>query len=258
MRSWFSTPTSKHNMLIRSLIVLLALVLWPAVGWAQFTLVGQDYEECNTSAATCTFGTGVTAQSGDLVIVLISNRDIVGVSSIADGVNTGYTCPAGADFTQASSFRSQACYYINSGAGTVTPVITWASNSRAHVNFQVWRPTGTVTIDSTAEGGNASGTAHVTPTLSTGANAALVVCGFGAGAVTDTPGTGYTALTNVDPSRFWGQYDITSVASGSFTCDTTIDIATQSSGVALSFNDAGGGGATCTGGLMLLGAGKCE
>lgn len=211
--------------------------------YAQFTFIGQDYEECNTSAATCTAGTGVSANAGDLVVVLIANRDASSASSVADGVNTGYTCAAGLNFTQSASVTGQICYYIGSGSGTVTPVITWAASSRGHINFGVWRPTGTVTLDATAEGGNASGTSHVTPTLSTGANARLVLCGYGlTTAVTGTADAAYTALTYVNPSRFMGQYDITSVASGSFTCPMTTGSATVSAGVAVSFNDSGAGG----------------
>jgi hypothetical protein len=237
-------------------LLLLLLLLCPVPAWAQFTLVGQDYEEC-TSSASCTFGTGVTAAAGDLIVVLVANRDNATVSSVSDGVNTGYTCPTTLQITNASSVMTSGCYFINSGAGTVTPVVTHSASSRPFMSFQVWRPTGTVTLDAEVEGTNTAATTHVTPTLSTGANAALVVCGHGLiAALTDTAGSGYTGLTTVDPSRLAAQYDITSVSSGSFTCDMTTT-STNSASIGVSFNDSGGG-ATCAGGLMLMGAGKCD
>lgn len=241
----------------RSLLTL-GLLLWATTAQAQFTLIGQDYEECNTAAATCVFGTGVAANAGDLIVVLISNRDATTASGVTDATNGAYTCPAGLSFIQSASITGQACYFINSGAATITPTITWTVSSRAHVSFSVWRPTGTVTIDATQEGGNASGTSHVTPSLSTGANAQLVVCGYGmSAATTDTFAAGYTALTNVDPSRFAGAYDNTSVASTSFTCDLTTGGAAASAGVAFSFNDSGGGGGATTCRGLLLGVGTC-
>lgn len=228
---------------MRRLILSVALVAWAVPASAQFTLVGQDYEECNTSAATCVFGTGVAANAGDLVVVLISNRDATTASGVSDATNGAYTCPAGLSFVQAASVTGQACYFINSGAATITPTITWTVSSRGHASFQVWRPTGTVTLDATQESGNASGTSHATSSLSTSANAQLVICGYGlGGGVTGTADAAYTALTYNNPSRLMAQYDITSVSSGSFTCPMTTGSATISAGVAVSFNDSGGGG----------------
>lgn len=243
------------------LLAFLLMLAWAVPASAQFTLVGQDYELCGGSAATCAFGTGVSAAAGDLVVVLINNRDNVDVSSVADGTNTGYTCPDAQDQSDGpSGMRGHTCYFIASAAGTVTPTVTWASNSRGEGNFQVWRPTGTVTLDATVEGTEAATTSHVTASLSTGASAALVLCNYAIGvAGTITGGAGYTKLTD-GSTRWAGQYDITSVASGSFTCPMTTTNNVGGAALALSFNDSGGGGGggTCTGGLLLLGAGKCE
>lgn len=248
-------------MMRRLILAALCALALPNAAAAQFTLVGQDYELCGGSAATCAFGTGVTAQAGDLVVVLMSNRDNVDISSVADGVNTGYTCPDGQDASDGGSgMRGMTCYFIASGAGTVTPTVTWASSSRGEGNFQVWRPTGTVTLDATVEGTEAATTSHVTSSLSTGANAALVLCNYAfSTAGTITGGAGYTKLTD-GSTRWGGQYDITSVASGSFTCPLTTTNSVGGAALALSFNDSGGGGGggSCTGGLVLLGAGKCE
>lgn len=243
----------------RRSLAALALALWPALASAQFTLVGQDYELCGGSAATCVFGTGVTAQAGDLVVVLINNRDGIDISTVTDAVNSGYTCPDSQDlFDGGGGQREHACYFINSGAGTIAPTVTWASNSRGEGNFQVWRPTGTVTFDAATELIESSTLSHVTTSLSTSASAALVLChyGFGGVAGTITVGSGYTLLTD-GATRWGGQYDITSVGSGSFTCPMTTANSVGSSALALSFNDSGGGGGGGgTGGRLLrLGVG---
>lgn len=240
------------------LAITFCLAVSTNSAFAQFTLIGQDYELCGGSAATCAFGTGVTAQAGDLIVVLMSSRDGIDISSVADGVNTGYTCPDAQDITEGGSgMRGMTCYFIASGAGTVTPTVTWASNSRGEGNFQVWRPTGTVTLDATVEGTESATTSHVTASLSTGANAALVLCnyGFGGNAGTITGGAGYTQLTD-GGGRWGGQYDITSVASGSFTCPLTTTNSVGGAALALSFNDSGGGGGGTQTKITLLGVGQ--
>jgi hypothetical protein len=243
-------------------LLLLLLLLCPVPAWAQFTLVGQNFTTCGTSAATCQASAGITAASGDLVVVLTSNRDNVLLSSVSDATNGAYTCPTGASISVSSTATGEGCYFIGSGAASLQPTITWASNSRGGIHVSVWRPTGTVTFDAAAEYADSvsdTALAHATG-LSTGASAALVVCGWGLNVTHggETQGTDYTAFTD-DNLRWMGEYDITSVGSGTFTCAMTSTNAVIGAGAAMSFNDSGGGGGgTCTGGLMLLGAGKCD
>lgn len=247
-------------MMRRLILAALCALALPSAAAAQFTLTAESYTNCGSSTATCTAGAGATAAAGDLIAIIVYNRDLNDITSVSDGVNSGYTCPDGLDQNDGSR-RIHACYFINSGAGTVTPVVTHSANSRVELNYQVWHPTGTVTFDASVEGTNTATTSHVTPTLNTGSTAALVLCGVGASSALGaaTAGSGFTALTDGD-ARLIGQYDISSVASIATTCPITSTNSAASVAIGASFLDSGGGGGggSCSGGLLLTGAGKCE
>lgn len=236
----------------RLLIACAVLVGIVSPAFAQFSLIGQVNTNCTTTVASCTFSAGVSASAGDLIVVMLSERDNQEASSISDGVNSGYTCPAGANITNTgSTFRSQICYYINSGAGTVTPAITNSVNGRTYMTFAVFRPTGTVTIDQTGENqsGSTSGAPHTGPTFTVGANAKLIITmGALSGVPTScTPGAAWTNF-GMDPTgqRLCAEYDITSV-SGSYTGDFTTGGSVQDAIVMASFNDVAASTTLCCG-----------
>ena len=246
---------------LRILALGLALVGWPAVGWAQFTLVGQDEQECG-GATSCQAGTAVTAQAGDLVVLGISLRgacttitnDGVGASDATNGAYTVNAANAYCDSNNTGAGVAIA-YFINSGAASLQPTATWATSTTGYINFSVWRPTGTVTADQFNEIENGGSTSQSHGSITTTGVGLIVTASEEFTDTTETVATNFTALTN-NNSRDYFQYWITTGAQTTTGAYTTGD-SVGSVGAIASFLDDGGGASTpCT--MTLLGVGKCD
>lgn len=259
----------RRGISMRRLILALALVLaWAGAASAQFTLVGQNVGYC-AAVTSCNFDASITAQAGDLSVVSLAfnagSGDVcVSGVSVSDATNGAYTINASNNICDSGNTNRTViiAYFINSGAAALTPTASWTTSSLSAYHHAVYRPTGTVTADQFNEiNNNTNTTSHSHGSItSTGQGLIVTASRQSTDGGVETVATGFTAASNnqlPDSVYDYYQYKITTTGETTTATYTTTN-SIKSLGAIASFLDSGGGGATCTGGLTLLGAGKCE
>lgn len=250
---------------ICKLLLILAL-LWPASSW------GADPTRTNVatgtgSTATTNASFGFTATAGRLLVVAVAADDY------KTGDPSGYTLSTG--MSQQVNHGAYVWWKIASGGETsVSYTIGSATNSAWAVTE--WDNVDAAPYDTSAgQNDTSSGTSYTTPAItpSTGRRLLLAVIGA-SGTVTWTGTSAWTNSFTEQAESFQnvsGTRDIVGVASrivdgdGSTTFSSGANTDASggnpwdtATGQIIAFKVAtGGGGAACTGGLMLRGAGGC-
>ncbi len=232
-------------------LVACALLLWATTAQAQpLTLRGEA--NCTGSGTTCVITVSVTA--GDLVVIGARERDgnsITGCSGDSSGAYTAHP----------NNTSNAGMYYKIAASADTAVTCTWGATITgvAHGVAMVFNPNGaTITLDQTNTATNTSTTSHSAGSITTTGSGVITSQHTVTSNPTSMTGTaGFTGTTEA-VDRQLVQYKITSVGE---TTTSTITTGGSVSGTGwnLSFLDgAGGGGGGCTGGVMLLGAGKCD
>jgi hypothetical protein len=242
-------------------LLLLLLLLCPVPAWAQAT-----FSQFAVDAAGSPFtGDGIddlsfgsTVASGARVIVFFgleaTSRTVSSVTD--DGGNTYALC--GATGTAETNGAWEAWAYCSKTTATMqTVTVTLSAASAAVADFVMFAVTGD---DSTANGSlpvaigtDITGTTHNSGNVTLGGDGLLVGWIIGSSG-TYTIDADFTEPSGANQSNSTGGYDDAASGTHGFTTTTVGNEATISFLVGLV--DAGGA-ATCTGGVLLLGAGKC-
>lgn len=197
-------------------------------------------------SSSSTHTISLTLVASDLIVVCVSTRDNVAVSSVGDSVNgaASYTRAGSRQEDTGQGISTEIWYFQNSGAGAATITVTMASSARAGCNASRWTGAATSSVlDQNNGNNNGNGTAHVAGSITTTA-AGLMVASY---QTTASPGTRsfspFTALTGNDAQGYDRSAFGYRIVTGATTDDA--DLATgnscNSAGKIASFNEAGGG-----------------
>jgi hypothetical protein len=205
---------------------------------------GAQAVNASPSSAATTHTASLTTSAGDLVVVLVGERDYTGVSGVSGSVNGAYTQAGAAVAEGAGETRAEIWYFENSGAGTETITVTFNGSTRAGVNASRW--TGAATSSALEDNGgatNASGTTHSSANITFTGPGLIIEVGCFSGYYGDpvpSSSDGFTALTNTAMEREEFFYKLSSgeTTDGTFTTTSAI----ISSVKIASFIEAGGGG----------------
>lgn len=207
----------------------------------------------NPATCACTL-TGVGA--GNTIAYAVRERDGGAPATVASDLSGSL---ASAVARGAGVGDYVAIWYVaNATAGDNVVTGTWSAGAiGACYVYALGGVKTSGVLDQTANNANASGTAHVTSSITTtGAGAVLAAYAFSGDptSVTDNTGAVYTVaytLDKVATSR------VLSIASGSTSSAVTTGASTSSNAVIANFLDAAAG-TTCTGQFSLLGVGNCD
>jgi hypothetical protein len=206
---------------------------------------GAQAVNASPSSAATTHTASLTTSAGDLVVVLVGERDYTGVSGVSGSVNGAYTQAGTAVAEGAGETRAEIWYFENSGAGTETITVTFNGSTRAGINASRW--TGAATSSALEDNGgatNASGTTHNSGSITfTGPGLIIEVgCLSAYWGDPDPPESsdGFTLMTTTGAEREAFFYKLSSgeTTDGTFTTNGSV----ISSVKIASFIEAGGGG----------------
>ena len=244
--------------------LVLALLI-PMPGWAAPTL--RDFDENGGGAGATTVNSpAMTVVTGDLVIIACANNSSQSITSITGGGDTLTLLTENATSAQ----RHVQAYKVNSSAnGSITYTCTFAASaSSREIHVWVINPNGS-TFDATPDASLATGldpnsaavnTGNIT---TTGSGDWVVVTSVYLDAgrtATLEANNGVTAANQLDPGGSmisWQTFHTSAFTNGAGTA--TLSAATRWTANIVAFQAAsgGGGGPTCTGGLLLRGVGAC-
>lgn len=239
---------------LRYISLLLLLTLgWAGVSQAAVALNAGPETVCSvtsSSTPTCVFDAALT--SGSTLVARVAIRTAQSITSVADGTNGTWTCPAGANHSDGIT-RVIICYFNgNTSTGTPTVTLTMGGASVTYWNLTEW--TGVAT--STPEDGNEVGTDTTSPfAVTTGlttTTAGVIVCASATDVAVSspTPASGFTQNQN-NANRDYFQYRIGSATTSDCGYTATGPTTTSNSMLGLKEAAAAGGGAAPRG--LLLG-----
>lgn len=256
MKSTSTMSTNKMGTILFRISLLLLLTL----GWAggSQAAVGDPPVQqtvCNVASSatpTCTYGSAVTP--GTTLVAQIAIRTAQTITGLADGVNSAWTCPAGANNSDGTS-RFLICRFNNTGAGTPTLTLTMGGASVTYWNITEWSGVADASEEDAVIAGSDGSNPFTAGVGLTSTTAGLIVCGFATNATVSgaTPATGFTALTN-NGVRDYFQYRVGSATTSD--CSTSLTGPSTTSGAMMALKEAAGGGGAVPRNLATMGAGQ--
>ena len=243
-----------------SLLALAVIVLWAAPANAAVAFVqcavGTDTGS-GPSTTTANFGSSVTG--GNFLVVFVSSWDTdVATFTLSDtGSNTYTTSASYRQVNSLNQFVVQIFYKENATGGSSFNVTATADDD-AYVNVVACEFSGVATSSST----DGTSTNTSTGTSATGGNIATTTAGVIVGVVshnqsgTITPDGAWTEAHDGQAAAVPFSVIYRLEASGTYNATWTVPSAEWFVASA-AFKEGAGGGPTCTGGLALLGAGRC-
>jgi len=244
------------GMGIRALIVGVGLSLWPTVGWATITCgnaaSGSDNVEIPTLAVT------VTAETNRVTILGIHDRiESRTIDSVSDTGSGTWELLNGPESSTASTIRTWMYARTGGSDGAITVSIDFsATGNSAYSAATCYSDTAALEYVSSATAlDNSFGTAHASNSRTFTATGMLV--GWLAtnnSVALSAVGTNQTNITN---ANLRGHLVGRAESSGTHALDVTTGASTNGLFPAALFQEAAAA-STCTGGLLLMGAGKCD
>lgn len=139
----------------RASVLLLFALLAAGRANATWSFVGQGGSTCTPAASSCqlTFGSGFTANAGDVVIVVVGLSVDDPPTSVTDDAGSAYTLPATCYANDAGSVNKGACGYClaaHAGAANLTVNRTLTTGSGWQFRALVFRTTLTNSLDGIA------------------------------------------------------------------------------------------------------------
>jgi hypothetical protein len=246
-------PMRRRTTLLHYLLLLCAL-FYAAPSWAAVGDPPVQQTVCNvtsSSTPTCTYGSAVTA--GNTLVAQIAVRTAQTITSLAEGVNGAWTCPAGSDVSDGTS-RFLICRFNNTGSGTPTLTLTMGGASVTYWNISEWSGVADASEEDALSEGSDGSSPFTAGAGLTSTTAGLIVCGFAANATISgaTPATGFTAMTN-NGVRDYFQYRVGAATTSD--CSTSLTGPTTTSGAMMALKEAAAGGAAPRN-LATMGAGQ--
>lgn len=226
---------------MRRILALLLLALCAPQALAAYAFVEQT--TVNSNAAT-TNTRSITMAAGNVLVCFVGNRTSgTAPTDISDDVNGAWNLANGRFNGHAGAGVGQGIYYFpNAGAGATTVTVTFGASVTSLfkcAEFSTDTPAG-VTLETSNDNDNTAATTHSHGAITTAGAGLLLTGGTASSSMTETVGTGFTALSD-DGLRMWTQYQVTSGAYNA-TPDFTTSAGGDTACVVLALAESGGGG----------------
>lgn len=242
------------------LLLTLALLLWATTAQAAVTQTA-----ANSAIANCSGTTGasftITPSGSDRLLVIHESHFDPGETAVTtvtvDGSSTGVTLRQNVS-VQGGAGEMNVFYLIAPAASTLTVAATYSANvsgdcvlgAVAYAGVHQGTPFGTVSVT-----GPQTSTTCVNSPSGGDAGGMVIQSVFGNGGTLSWSHTNRWEQESVLGGNASGGQQDTTGASATLTA--TLGSSANNACVADVIREAAAGGAACTGGLLLMGAGKC-
>lgn len=189
---------------------------------------GAQAVNASPATAATTHTATLTTSVGDLVVVLVAERDYSGTSGVSGSVNGAYTQAGATVLEGAGETRAEIWYFENSGAGTETITVTFNGSTRAGINASRWTGAATSSaLEDNAGATNASGTTHSSGSITFTGPGLIIEVGCFSGYTGDpspSSSDGFTAMTETAMEREAFFYKLSSgeTTDGTFTTTSPV------------------------------------
>lgn len=252
----------------RLLLTLACVLLWASVAQAQITCTADTNFDATGASASATHAITIpgTVSAGDLMVLLTLERDGGSTISSINGTVSGdwpLTATAtGGIISSSTGTGGDSRYYwlLSPAGGSDVITVTYSASVTARLAGGWCGVSGTAPVldefDATPKTGSSTtpDSDSITPNEGNGITLGGLALGGDQG-ISD-PGSGQTNLTNEALAGHLLSKEATSGVAVNFTT-VTLDGSRDWAFHVAAFTQPAAG-ATCTGGVLLLGAGKCE